>query len=101
VFDPARGRADAAREAASVRDIYERARSSVVLLIGYDANNQPLVVHRCSLSYGRSGKRRVGVVAWSVCVPEQVHQPASVAYDLDESCGDPIDRIGGSLQSTL
>lgn len=35
-------RGDGPREAASVHNIYERARSSVVLLIGYDANNQPL-----------------------------------------------------------
>jgi S1-C subfamily serine protease len=41
---PAQPRAAGAREAASVHDIYERARSSVVLLIGYDANNQPLAL---------------------------------------------------------
>jgi len=37
-------REDGVRQAASVHDIYERARSSVVLLIGYDANNQPLAL---------------------------------------------------------
>ena len=44
VLDPTPTRAPGAREAASVHDIYERARSSVVLLIGYDANNQPLAL---------------------------------------------------------
>jgi S1-C subfamily serine protease len=33
-----------AREAASVHDIYVGARASVVLLIGFDANNQPLAL---------------------------------------------------------
>lgn len=37
-------RVGGAREAPSVHDIYERARSSVVLLVGYDANNQPLAL---------------------------------------------------------